>query len=113
MLPTAGRYVDGSGMNPTLGGADDVPPPPVHGRGHSDDIGGILRDLRLWPPRRAPVQPRPSLVVLHGGAPMSSTPDPTTRTRSSAISEARTAPPPLTEPLADLAAFPLVEALLG
>jgi hypothetical protein len=44
---------------------------------------------------------------------MGSTRDPTSPTRTTPIPEARTAPPTLTDPLADLATFPLVEALFG
>jgi hypothetical protein len=44
---------------------------------------------------------------------MGPTQDPAPRTRTAAIPEARTAPPVLTDPLTDLATFPLVEALFG
>jgi hypothetical protein len=44
---------------------------------------------------------------------MGSTRDPTSPARTAPIPQARTAPPTLTDPLADLATFPLVEALFG
>src|SRR5690348_10704699 len=66
MLPTAGRYVDGSGMSPSLGGVTDTPSPARHIRTSGLRLAAPLR----WPPTReaAMVQPdvlsSPSAAVL-------------------------------------------------
>src|SRR5687768_15806256 len=53
MLPTAGRYVDGSGMDPRLGAEDDGPPP----RGRRDDTDVIPRPAAALTAGRAGAQP--------------------------------------------------------
>src|SRR5689334_18002401 len=68
MLPTAGRYVDGSGMSPSLGGDTDTPSSVHHNRTSGLGRAGPLAWRPALPWEAAMAQPdvlSPPAAVLH------------------------------------------------